>query len=148
MLSHVQLFVTPWTVARQAPLSMGILQARILEWVVNSYSRGSSWPRNRTHVSGISCTGRQILYYREAPFPSLHISFQAIRNLALIFPIHLLICSTNISTWCNRSSQSSSPLLCILPLYPPPLTALLPQRLVTLHLERESLAVFLMYHFR
>ena len=24
---------TPWTVARQAPLSMGILQARILEWV-------------------------------------------------------------------------------------------------------------------
>ena len=27
------LFVTPWTVARQAPLSMGILQARILEWV-------------------------------------------------------------------------------------------------------------------
>ena len=24
---------TPWTVAHQAPLSMGILQARILEWV-------------------------------------------------------------------------------------------------------------------
>ena len=23
MLSHVQLFVTPWTIARQAPLSMG-----------------------------------------------------------------------------------------------------------------------------
>ena len=32
-LSHVQLFATPWTVARQAPLSIGILQARILEWV-------------------------------------------------------------------------------------------------------------------
>ena len=31
--SHVQLFATPWTVAYQAPLSMGILQARILEWV-------------------------------------------------------------------------------------------------------------------
>ena len=30
-LSHVQLFATPWTAARQAPLSMGILQARILE---------------------------------------------------------------------------------------------------------------------
>ena len=29
----VQLFVTPWTVARQARLSMGILQARTLEWV-------------------------------------------------------------------------------------------------------------------
>ena len=27
------LFSTPWTAARQAPLSLGILQARILEWV-------------------------------------------------------------------------------------------------------------------
>ena len=26
-------FVTPWTVAHQAPLSMGFFQARILEWV-------------------------------------------------------------------------------------------------------------------
>ena len=31
-LSCVQLFATPWTVARQAPLSMGILPARIFEW--------------------------------------------------------------------------------------------------------------------
>ena len=30
-LSHVQLFATPWTVACQAPLSMGFSQARILE---------------------------------------------------------------------------------------------------------------------
>ena len=30
-LSCVQLFATPWTVAHQAPLSMGILQAKILE---------------------------------------------------------------------------------------------------------------------
>ena len=30
-LSHVRLFVIPWTVACQASLSMGILQARILE---------------------------------------------------------------------------------------------------------------------
>ena len=30
-LSHVWLFVILWTVAHQAPLSMGILQARILE---------------------------------------------------------------------------------------------------------------------
>ena len=33
LLSHVQLFATPWTVALQAPLSMGILQARIPECV-------------------------------------------------------------------------------------------------------------------
>ena len=41
----------PWTVAHQAPLPMGILQARILEWVVISFSRGSSWPRDQTCVS-------------------------------------------------------------------------------------------------
>ena len=32
-LSRVQLFVNPWTVARQTPLSIGILQVRILECV-------------------------------------------------------------------------------------------------------------------
>ena len=40
--SRVRLYVTPWTVARQAPLSMRILQARILEWVGMPSSRGSS----------------------------------------------------------------------------------------------------------
>ena len=39
MLS-VRLFVTPWTVAHQAPLFMGILQARILEWIAMPSSRG------------------------------------------------------------------------------------------------------------
>ena len=41
----------------------GILQARILEWVAMPFSRGSSRPRNRTPVSYISCTGRQVLYF-------------------------------------------------------------------------------------
>ena len=27
-----------------------------------SYSRGSSWPRARTHISRVSCIGRRILY--------------------------------------------------------------------------------------
>ena len=44
LLSHVQLFETPWTVACQAPLSMGILQARILAWIAIPSSRGSSQP--------------------------------------------------------------------------------------------------------
>ena len=34
LLSHVRLFATLWTEAHQAPLSMGILQATIPEWVV------------------------------------------------------------------------------------------------------------------
>ena len=36
----------------------GILQARILEWVAISSPRGSSQPRDETHVS---CIGRRIL---------------------------------------------------------------------------------------
>ena len=35
----------------------GILQARILEWVAISFSRGSSWPRDRTQVSCLSHSG-------------------------------------------------------------------------------------------
>ena len=37
--SCVQLFATPWTVAHQAPLFMGILQARTLKWVAIPFSR-------------------------------------------------------------------------------------------------------------
>ena len=44
-LSYVQLFAHPWIVAHQ---SYWILQARILEWVVILFSRGSSRPRNGT----------------------------------------------------------------------------------------------------
>ena len=54
VLSYVQLFGTPQTVAHQAPLSMGILQARILEWVAISFSRGSSQPRDQSQVSCIA----------------------------------------------------------------------------------------------
>ena len=44
---------TLWILACQTPLSMGILQARILEWGCHSSSRGSSQPRDLTQVSRI-----------------------------------------------------------------------------------------------
>ena len=53
-LSHVRLFATSWTVACQAPLSMGILQSRILECVAMPSSRGSSQPKDQTQVSHIA----------------------------------------------------------------------------------------------
>ena len=52
-LSRVRLFATPWTIAHQAPPSMGFFQARVLEWVAISFSRRFSPPRNRTRVSCI-----------------------------------------------------------------------------------------------
>ena len=56
-LIRVWLFVTPWTIAYQAP-SMGF--SRQLEWVAISFSRGSSWPRNWTRVSRIA--GRHFIW--------------------------------------------------------------------------------------
>ena len=39
----------------------GILQARILEWIAISFSRGSSWPKRDKAL--VTCIGRWILYY-------------------------------------------------------------------------------------
>ena len=54
LLSRVRLFLTPWTVAHQGPLSMGILQGTILEGVTGSSSRASSQSRDQTRVSHIA----------------------------------------------------------------------------------------------
>ena len=50
VLRQVRLFETPWTVARQASLSMGLSWQQ--HWsVAISSSRGSSWPRNWNCIS-------------------------------------------------------------------------------------------------
>ena len=41
----------------------GILQARILKWVAMPSSRRSSLPRDQTHISYVSCIGREVLYH-------------------------------------------------------------------------------------
>ena len=41
----------------------GIPQAKILEQVAISFSRGSSQPRDQTHVSFVSSIGKQIFYH-------------------------------------------------------------------------------------
>ena len=42
VLSHDRLFVIPWTIARQAPLSIEFSIQEILEWVAVSFSKESS----------------------------------------------------------------------------------------------------------
>ena len=66
-LSCVQLFVTPWTRAHQVPLSMGIIQAKILEWVAIPSSRGSFQPRDQICVFCIAGGFLTIWVTREAP---------------------------------------------------------------------------------
>ena len=65
-LSRVQLFVTPWSAACQAPLSTGIFQASILVWVVVPSSRGSSQPRDRTQIFCTAGGFFSVLAAREA----------------------------------------------------------------------------------
>ena len=54
LLSCVRLFATPWT-SPPGSSAHAVCQVRILEWVTISFSRGSSRPRDQTHVS---CIGR------------------------------------------------------------------------------------------
>ena len=63
VLSHVWLFVTFWTLAGHAPLSTEVFRLEY-EWVATSSSRWSFWPRDRTCISCVSCTGRRILHHR------------------------------------------------------------------------------------
>ena len=66
MFSVAQACLTIWDGVNCGPLGSsvhGIFQAKLLEWVAISCSRGSSWPRDQTHLSCISCLGRWILYH-------------------------------------------------------------------------------------
>ena len=60
VLSRVWLFVTLWTAACQAPVSMG-LPSKITGRGCHFLLQGIFWPRDRTHVSYLSWTGRWIL---------------------------------------------------------------------------------------
>ena len=51
---HVQLFCEPMDCSPPSSSVHEISQARILEWVDISFSRGSSWPRDRNCVSCIA----------------------------------------------------------------------------------------------
>ena len=57
-LGHVRLSAAPRIAAHQAPLPMGVLQARIVEWAAMPFSRGSSRLRDEPRLP----QSRQILY--------------------------------------------------------------------------------------
>ena len=62
-------------------LSMGILQARILEWVATGFSRGSSRPRGLIHVS---CIGRWVFFYHQHHLGSPKVGGS--KSCSLFFP--------------------------------------------------------------
>ena len=60
--SHFQL-CEPMDCNLPGSSDLGILQARVLEWVPVPFCRESSQLRNRTHISYFFCLGRQVLYH-------------------------------------------------------------------------------------
>ena len=71
----VQLSATPWTVARQAPLSMGFSRQEYWSGLPFSSSRGSFRPRNQTLVSWGSCTAGRFLLLSHQGSPQAHLGF-------------------------------------------------------------------------
>ena len=62
-LSRDHLFATPWTIALQAPLSMGF--SRQEYWSGLPFPPSGIFPTQGSNLSpAISYTGRQILYHR------------------------------------------------------------------------------------
>ena len=64
LLSRVWFFVIPWTVAHQAPLSMGLSREEYWSGLPYPTPRDAIfWPKDWTHISCISCIGRQIFFF-------------------------------------------------------------------------------------
>ena len=114
-------FVTPWTVAHQAPLSMGILQVRILEWIAIPFSRGSSQPRDQTQVSCIAGGFFTIWATREASVmlinPFLPQWSKLCFNFLIYSIVHIhahLLCYLSLPSICPKlplSGAISNPLI-------------------------------------
>ena len=93
---------------------LGISRARVLECVAISSSRASSWPRDWTQVSCVSCIGRQVLYHwtsRENP-GFLGWLLQSLCVRVLLSPMRpMSICGSVCHPWrCNLSSILRKPL--------------------------------------
>ena len=82
-----------------------IFQARILEQVAISYSRGSSQPRDQTCISCISCIGGWILYHLGSLKVSLLLTITNVttRRVLSTHPWHQ-------STWCLNSQTWDCPI--------------------------------------
>ena len=109
----------------------GILHARILEWVANPFSRGSSQPRNWTRVSCIaggfftswatsSVQFSSVQFIRSVVSDSLwpHES-QAHRPPCLSPPPGVYSTHAPLSRWCHSAISSSVAPLLLLPSSPP-----------------------------
>ena len=83
----------------------GVLQARMLEWVAMPFSRGSSWPRDWTRISYVSCadgflttsTTREALYngLESTKWPGIYFISVCCLPPSLLVQPHCSLCSWN-----------------------------------------------------
>ena len=98
----------------------GIFQARILERVAISFSKGISQPRDQTHISCVSCIANWTLHhYAGKPSSGLGKAFDGVRHicccwclsfhspLVLFSPVFNCVLSTHISYTSRESSPHS-----------------------------------------
>ena len=100
LLSRVRLLATHRTVARRGSSVRGILQARILEWVAVSSSRGSSWHMDGARTSSVSCTA--------GGFCTCWVILARLKPLCPLerLHIHAVLHNGAISTWNSRSQRA------------------------------------------
>ena len=131
LLSHAWLFVTPWTVAHQAPLTVGFSQARILEWVAISFSQDlpDTGIEPTYLVSPTLQANSLLLSYQERPVRGITNVYAYLSVFSLILKKHFSILERGKATawvalifcvccfpshwhydqfYCNSSSESAS----------------------------------------
>ena len=130
---HVQQYVTPWTVTHQFPLSMGILQARILEWGILSFFQGifptqeSNWVlhyRSAFWTTGdlkyyicSRCIAKQFSIFTD--YTPLKAIMRQWRGFSLLYGIYLLlVCFIHMACICQSHIPHFHPL------YPFPFTTI------------------------
>ena len=117
MLSCVGLFCNPMDCCPPGSSILGNIQARIMEWVAISFSRGSSQPRNQTRVSCISALAGGL--FMTAPSGKSLCAWKSIPSSIEENGIFFFKCQnfwTNSRTLHNQVCESGakSPELCLL----------------------------------
>ena len=107
--SMIQLLCNPMDFTPPGSSVLGISQARILEWVAISSSRGSSWPRDWTRVSCIGKHHGSLLNGDSTPFHHMMLSLFSSLSWSLV-PCATQHFPTFVST--SRHSSSLASRLC------------------------------------
>ena len=105
----------PMDCSLPGPFVHGIFQARVLVWVTISFSRGSSWPRDRTWVSCIAGQCLTIWATREAQTVVPLSSVQSLSRVRLFATPWIAARQASLSISISRSSLRLTSIESVMP---------------------------------